>query len=186
MESNDINIFNEIFEKKERLVRFAQYYVGDQAVAEDLVMDSFMYYWENRSKVSCNGNMLAYIVTVVKHKSLDYLKQLKIHSRVHDEIKDDAEWELNMGIATLEAFDPYKELVPDNIELVNNAISELPERTRQIFLMSRQDNMTYKEIAYAYGMSEKNVEYHISKALKILRKELKEYFPLIFFLSFFG
>lgn len=53
--------FYELFKQKDKFIRFAYYYVLDRNVSEDLVMDSFMYYWENREKVDINGNLKAYI-----------------------------------------------------------------------------------------------------------------------------
>lgn len=53
--------FYELFKQKDKFIRFAYFYVLDHSVSEDLVMDSFMYYWENREKVDVNGNLKAYI-----------------------------------------------------------------------------------------------------------------------------
>lgn len=53
--------FYELFKQKDRFIRFAYYYVLDHEASEDLVMDSFMYYWENREKIDVNGNLKAYI-----------------------------------------------------------------------------------------------------------------------------
>ena len=76
-ELQHIEIFNDVFAHRERFVRFAFSYLQDLSAAEDLVMDSFVYYWENRQRLDCKGNVPAYNLTVVKHKCLDYLQLQK-------------------------------------------------------------------------------------------------------------
>jgi RNA polymerase sigma-70 factor (ECF subfamily) len=64
-------------------------------------------------------------------------------------------------------------------EIVRRTLAGLPAQTRRIFSLSRYENKSYKEIAAECGMSVKGVEFHIAKALKILRQNLKDYFPLL-------
>lgn len=173
-----IEIFNDIFSKRDKFIQFAYYYLYDRPAAEDIVMDSFMYWWENRESVKDAGNVQAYVLTVVKHKCLDYLKMKRIHTDTHSRMFDDAVWEINMSISSLEAFDPYKIMTEELKDAVNGALSRLPERTRRVFLLSRVNGMTYSEISEREKLSVKAVEYHISKALKILRVELRELLPV--------
>jgi RNA polymerase sigma-70 factor (ECF subfamily) len=65
-------------------------------------------------------------------------------------------------------------------EIVKHALASLPTRTRDIFVRSRYQNQSYREIAEKLGVSAKTVEFHISKALKVLRLFLNDYFPLLF------
>lgn len=181
MEDGDrkhIEIVNDIFRDKSRFIRFAWSYVADYDTAEDIVMDSFVYFWEHRFGLDTGGNLSAYLLTIVKHKCLDFLRHRQIGQKVRTEMEDDAQWELNMRIATLEAFDPYRIFDSEFQEAVRTALSKLPARTKRIFCMSRIDNKSYREIAEDVGMSQKTVEFHMSKALKILRKELKDFFVL--------
>lgn len=178
-ELQHIEIFNDVFAHRERFVRFAFSYLQDLSAAEDLVMDSFVYYWENRQRLDCKGNVPAYILTVVKHKCLDYLQLQKIHQDVYSQLQDDARWELDMNIASLEAFEPYRVMAADIQSEVRKAYGKLPEQTRKIFEMSRVRHMSYGEIAEETQLSVKAVEYHMSKALQHLRKELKDLLPFI-------
>ena len=93
------------------------------------------------------------------------------------------EWELNTRIASLQACEPYELLTTEIEELVQQTLANLPEKTRQIFLLSRYENKSYKEIAALMNITPKGVDFHISKALKALQANLKDYFPL--FLYFF-
>lgn len=174
--------FYELFKQKDRFIRFAYYYVLDHEASEDLVMDSFMYYWENREKIDVNGNLKAYILRVVKHKCLDYLKLQRIHNEAHEKMRADALWDLNKNIASLEQLEPYKIMTEDYHKIVTNAVKQLPDKTREIFIMSRVKNMKNREIAEKMGVSEKTIEYHMTKAVKFLRTILKELYILTFFI----
>ena len=66
--------------------------------------------------------------------------------------------------------------------IIPNTLQSVPEQTRRIFEMSRFENKTVKEIAEETNITAKGVEYHITKALKVLRINLKDYLPLFYFL----
>lgn len=178
----DIQTFNQLFtDCKKRFVHFARTYVDDDMVAEDIATEGLMYYWENRNNLAENSNIPAYILTVIKHKCLNYLQRMRAGEEIVEYLKNCDTWELNLRIATLEACNPEK-LFSDEIQkLVKNALNALPEQTRDIFLRSRYQNQSHKEIAEALGISTKSVEFHITKALKVLRVALKDYFPILFF-----
>jgi RNA polymerase sigma-70 factor (ECF subfamily) len=151
-------------------------------ISEDIVMDSFMYYWERRSSIAPDCNIPAYILTEIKHKCLDYLKHLRIQEEAIDKIKNTKEWELNLRISTLEACNPDKLFSEEMRDIVNKAINNLPPQTRDIFIRSRYHEKSNKEIAEELNVSTKTIEYHITKALKTLRISLKDYNTCLFFL----
>ena len=71
--------------------------------------------------------------------------------------------------------------------LVDSALAKLPEKSRRIFLMSRYEGKNYQTIAMETNLSVKSIEFHISKSLQVLRRELKDYLPgLLFVLEFFS
>ena len=69
---------------------------------------------------------------------------------------------------------------------MRQTLYQLPEQTRQAFILSRFKDKSNREIAEALGISVKGVEYHITKALKALRVALKDYLPLLYFLYSFS
>jgi RNA polymerase sigma-70 factor (ECF subfamily) len=162
-----------------RLVRFAYSYVRDWDVAEDFTIEAFMYYWENRQTLASEANIPAYILTIVKHKCLNHLEHLQVKEVVEEKLRNHAAWELQMRISTLEACEPNELFASEMQEIVRTTLAGLPAQTRRIFSMSRYENKSHKEIAAQCGMSVKGVEFHIAKALKILRQNLKDYFPLL-------
>ena len=86
-----------------------------------------------------------------------------------------------MSIVSLDACEPYELLVKEMQELIQQTLDKLPERTRKIFILSRYENKSYKEIAALMNMTTKGVDFHICKALKALQINLKDYFPLFLY-----
>lgn len=180
----DITSFNQLYKEfQKRFVRFANAYVRDITAAEDITVEAMMYYWENRQSLNEASNVPAYILTVIKNKCLNYLRHQQIHEEYSDKAKDYYEWELNTRIATLQACEPYELLISEIQELVQQALAHMPERTRTIFMLNRYENKSYNEIAALMNITPKGVDFHINKALKMLKIHLKDYFPL--FLYFF-
>lgn len=182
-EKKDIQAFNHLFTHyKERFVHFAKTYVEDDMVAEDIAVESLMYYWENQQNLKSHSNIPAYVLTVVKHKCLNYLQRQQIQENALEYLKNCETWELNLRIATLEACNPEKLFSEEIQSLVDSALSSLPEQTRDIFIRSRYQKQNHKEIASELGLSTKAIEFHITKSLKVLRVALKDYLSAFIFL----
>ena len=162
----------------EKFARFAHRYVRDMVIAEDITSDAFIYYWENKSKLPEGANVKAYILTSIKNKCISYLRHQCIHENVMSNILSDIEWERNSRIARLEAFEPSEVFTREILEMVDKTLKSLPEQTRQIFILSRYQYLSHKEIAEKLNISTKSVEFHITKTLKVLKSELHDYFPL--------
>lgn len=170
--------FNRLYEEyNQRFIRFARSYVTANEIAEDIVNDSFMYYWENKQSIT-DQNISSYLLTVVKHKCINHLKRLALEEHAKDRFQSLEQWELQLKISTLEACDPEKLLSDEIQDLVEKALRSMPEQTREILIRSRYRSQSNKEIAAQLGISVKAVEYHITKALKVLRVVLKDYYPL--------
>ncbi|MBB3894486.1 RNA polymerase sigma-70 factor [Bacteroides pyogenes] len=179
----DIISFNRLFtENHARFVRFASTYVDDRMAAEDIVMEAMMYYWENRFRLELGLNSSAYIFTAIKNKCLNYLRDKQHRQQVSEQLMEHASWKLSLQLATLEACDP-EELFSDEIQqLVNETLERLSETTRRIFVMSRFEEKSHREIAAEMNMSVKGVEYHISKATSALKHALKDFLPILLWL----
>ena len=158
-----------------RMIRFAKsYLVENPHLAEDIVEDAFVYLWENRHKVDLEDNALGYIFKIVRSRCLNELRKMNRYSisTSNDEIH---EWDRNMRIASLQSDNVDKIFFFFLQAIVNKTIMTLPEKTRRIFCLKKYDGKKYSEIAMIMGISRKGVEFHMSKALKRLRKELDDY-----------
>lgn len=172
----DLESFSCFFkENKERFISFAYSYVRNKSDAEDILMESMIALWEGRNNWNQDTNLHALLLTIVKNKSLNYLAHEQVKIRAQENINTLRERELNLRISTLEACNPEKIFDSEIIQIVERALKKLPSQSRHIFILSRQKYVPNKRIAEQLGISVKSVEFHISKALKLLRYELKDY-----------
>lgn len=182
---NNIKDFNKLYnESYANFLRFAVSYVRDQHIAEDFVSESYTTYWEKTHELSEDTNPKAYILTVLRNKCLNHLQHLKVRQRVEGELSEHANWLLTININSLNACDPDFIFSKEIKNIVDNTINQLSDKTQQVFILSRKKNLTNKEIAKEMKFSEKSVEYHISKALSLLRLSLKDFIVLAPFFSF--
>ena len=90
-----------------------------------------------------------------------------------------------MRLSALEACNPNEIFLEEIQEIIHHTMSTLSKQTYQIFMLSRFEHKSNKEIAEVMRITVKNVEYHISKALKVLRIALKDYLPLFYFFFYY-
>lgn len=155
---------------------FTKSYVHDEMVAEDIVSDVLMKLWyvlKEHPVDSFDGMLL----TMLRNRSLDYLKHEAIKAEVLKDMNDIQQRELGVRISTLEACDPNELLSAEVHDIITRVLRTLPEQTRNVFNQSRFSNKTNQEIATEMNVTVKTVEYHITKTLKLLRIHLKDYLP---------
>lgn len=177
MESfSDIQNFNLLFnEYHGRFVCFAMGYIKDRQKAEDFVSEAFAAFWENYHQLSAETKPPAYIMTIIKNKCLNWLQHQQIEQRVTSELRNHSEWLLKTKISTLEACDPDFLFSNEIQRIITSTLNQLPRKTRTIFRMSRDEGLPYNVIAKRLNLSQKSIEYHISKTLDQLRNSLKDF-----------
>lgn len=180
-----VSSFNEIYTSYyKKSFFFAKSYVHDDLAAEDIASESLIKLWE-KLKTEKIDYIEPLLLTILKNKALDYLKHEEVKRTAFESMVDWHQQELSIRISTLESCDP-NEIFSDEVEsIIRETLKLLPEQTRRIFLLSRFENKSNKEIAEQMGISIKGVEYHISKALKALRITLKDYLPLFYFFFYY-
>jgi len=172
--------FASLFEQyKEPFILFANSYLRDRVVAEDIFIEAMMQYWEKRQELPSDTNVPAYILTTIKNKALNHLRHLDIKLEAETEMFNHQTRELNFRIFSLESCDPTDLFSSEMQSIIRKTMNELDEKTKQIFYKSRYENKTNREIAEELDISIKTVEFHISKALKLFRARLKDYLPFI-------
>jgi RNA polymerase sigma-70 factor (ECF subfamily) len=162
------------------LLHLSQYYLEDKDEAREVVQDAFLKLWEIRNDLSPDSNHRNFLFTLVKNNCLNKIKRKQILLKHHEyirwrEIHYQYESLIRMGDDYLE----FKELK----DKIDSAVRDLPMHCRTVFEMSRFGNMKNREIAEELGITQKTVEAHLTKALKILRMELKDYLPVIIAIS---
>ena len=159
---------------------FTLSYVHNDQVAEDIVSEAIIHLWK-LSKEREISNVEAILITYIRSKSLNYLKHIQAQENVCQTLLDKGQRELEIRISTLEACDPNEILSKELRAKVKTLLADMPEKTRIAFVRDRLDGKSHKEIAEELGISVKGVEYHIGKAVKMRRDNLKEYAPVLFF-----
>lgn len=132
----------------------------DEAQAKDVVQDIFINFWEKRH-INEITNVGGYLYRAGKFGALKAMRDNKSH--LHDDLE---------SIEKTMISDPAGEDTEELQLQIDQSISELPEKCRQVFLLSREEQFSNREIAEKLGLSQRTVETHISNALKHLRKTL--------------
>lgn len=140
------------------LYHFIYYKCGDQALAEDLVQEAFIKLWENCSKVK-KKQAKAYLFTVARNLFLNKVSKKKVALKFIQQLDHRKEQENPETLLRQKEFQ-------DQLQL---AIHQLPENQRIVFLLSRIDQLKYREIAELLEISQKAVEKRMHKALISLR-----------------
>lgn len=160
---------------------FVKSYVRDDMAAEDIVSDSLINLWETSKKENVEYP-LSLLVLMLKNNALNYLKHQEIRQSVTDTISAKMAHDLDYRISTLQACDLEEIFSSEITRIVHDALQTLPEQTRRVFEMSRYEGRTVKEISKELAISQKGVEYHITRSLKVLRVALKDYLPIFYLL----
>ena len=178
------NNFNEIYNTYYRKsFMYVKSYVHDDMTAEDIVSESLIKLWE-RLKESPIDSIDPFLFTILKNRTLDHLKHQSIKRGVQETIKSTLTRELEIRTTSLENSLPDQIFTNEIQEIINRTLQSLPDKTKEIFLMSRFENISHKEIAEKYNISAKGVDYHIAISVSELRQALKDYLPIIGFLPF--
>ncbi len=148
-----------------KLFAFLHYKLGDSAVAEDILQEVFIKLWENRHQLKEDLSLKSYLYTIANNLALNHLRHSKIVVRFQQEQKSEQQF----------GDSAHDELVKrETRENLLRAIEKLPEKNRMVFMLSRFDDLSYREIAGQLEISIKTVESHMGKALKLLREEIRK------------
>ena len=145
----------------------------DENLVEDLSQEVFYELWRKRAKLQIKTSLKAYLRRAAINKALNFIRDQKIKFN---------ETENDRPIISKRTTVNQQLEAEELQEIIDQAIDQLPERYRTVFVLSRIEEMSYNEIAEQLGISVKTVENQISKALKQLRLSLADYLNLIILL----
>ena len=173
MQEGDWNAFNSFFESySERLYLYALGFVGNQAEAEDIVQDTFIYLWVNRAKISHSGSIYAYLSRSVKNSCID--------RKLHEEVKQRYQREM---MASGEEVSEDSESFEELYERLQIVMDSLPPKCKEIFILGCVEGLSYKDVAEQLGVSVNTVKTLLSGGLKQLRQQFSDALLLFFILE---
>ena len=172
LQEGNREMFNQFFtDYYVNLCRFAYTYVKDNDTAEEIVQEIFISIWEQRKTFQINTSIRSFLYTSVKNRSLNYIRNEKTRAKHEDEFAK----EQASRVTHIVDFCEREELT----YIIDEAVNELPEQCRIIFDLSRNQSLTYKEIAQKLDISPKTVENQMGIALRKLRNKLSPYLSCI-------
>jgi len=172
VQNGDENAFRSLFMKYfARLCAFVHTIIRSEDKAQDVVQKVFVKLWEKRFALNITETLFGYLLTSCKNESFNYMKSEKTREKYEQNYAEDYQSTMDMGI---------KLGSNENVSvLIGKAIEQLPVKCRDIFRLSKQEGLSYQEIAQYLSISEKTVENQIGIALKKLRESLKPHLTLI-------
>lgn len=164
MQEGDWHAFNSFFESYvEQLYNYALGFVKQREVAEDIVQDTFIYLWVNRDKIAYTGSVYAYLYRALKNSCIDY--------KLHKEVERRYQQEMLAREGEEDEEDNFEELYVRLQELM----TALPDKCREIFILGCVEGMSYREIAEQLGVSVNTVKTQVKIAYKKIKDEFGEH-----------
>jgi RNA polymerase sigma-70 factor (family 1) len=168
LKTGDFRLFESLFREYYRpLVVYAMKYVRDVDAAREIVQEFFVHLYEKRNTLVIDTSLKSYFYRSVYNSCINYISHMEMRTRHLKKLAMQSENEFSDNqIATIELQNR-----------IYKSIEEMPAQCRRIFKMNRFEGLRNEQIAEKLGISKRTVETQISKALKILRKKLADYFP---------
>jgi len=163
----DFRIFEYVFRKHyEMLCRYAIRIINDGTEAEEIVQDLFYSLWEKRQSLKIDISLKSYLFAAVHNRCMKYIRHRNVEEKYRSEHPAN----------TVEAESPETYAYSEELnEILERTLKSLPQKCSTIFRMNRFEGLKYSEIAAKLSVSVKTVEANMGRALKILRKNLKDY-----------
>jgi RNA polymerase sigma-70 factor (ECF subfamily) len=166
MKASDKEAFKAVFYLYQQCIfNFLFFKLNNAAVAEDLLQDVFLKLWQNRFGLDEHKSLQSYLYTIAANLTLNFYRSQNVRNN-YLQLQPKEPVEILTPFSLLES----KELN----STITEAIKLLPDKIRIVFLMHRVENKSYKEIALCLNINVKTVESHISKALHLIRRQLRE------------
>lgn len=167
--------FDEVYRRYwKMLAQYAYKLTGCKKEVSDIVQDVFVSLWRRRQEFTPSGALKPYLFKCVRNLSLRYLEK-NIHQKKYFE-------SLAAFAQQLQVSDVRVAEANDLEEKLNGAVARLPEKMRDVFMLSRYEHLSHREIARKLGIAETTVKKQVSNALKLLRSEVKELDVLMTFI----
>lgn len=167
------------FDHYDKVYNYAFRYLRNEWEAENIAQEVYLSLWERIDYVLESDNLLPQLYLTARWKCLNVIRDRK-----YDNAHSASQIHTSSSIACLALKEQSSYLLHQKEvqHLYHMAMESMPEDVRKTFLLSRESNLKYREIAQEMGISQKTVEFRINRAFKVLRRYLKDYIP-VFILS---
>jgi RNA polymerase sigma-70 factor (family 1) len=152
------------------LSSYATVFVKCDDLARELVHETFIKIWERRDSIIVESSFKSYIYRSVHNNCINFLKKSRYLSEKNEVVRDEIlkQHEINMYYFDQESLD---RLLPDDFEAAfSRGLSKLPDQCREIFVLCRDDKLSYQEVADRLGISVNTVKTQMKRALSKLRE----------------
>lgn len=171
----DHDAFTEIYNRYgELLYRHAHRILGDIDACNDVVQDVFLSIWAKHEQLNIHGALATYLYKAVRNKVFDHISHERVAERYADTIRSVVEEGLVMPDERMRE----KEL----LTIIEREKAKLPPRTRKVYELNREHDLSYKEIGLQLNVSEKTVKKQVHNALRIIRLKISSLLSLFLFL----
>ena len=176
MIEGDIASFRYFFDRYyDDLCNFVNIYLHNRTLSEEIVQDIFVFFWENKEKLQINTSVKSFLFSASKFKSLNLLRNTENKKRIIQKIAQDEPMVSSEQEGDYFDTDEFR-------KILDAAVDQLAPKCREIFLLSKREELSNKEIAGKLGISVKTVENQMTIALKKLREYLLPFREKIFLL----
>ena len=166
LKSGDMLAFDKVYELySHKLFSFVFKILKNEADTDDIVQEVFVRIWESRDKLEDYKLLNSYIFTIAYNNSIDLIRKRINNNKYLEHLKYSAVINATPNLISEIEFNELN-------TQVQKLIAKLPERQKQVYLLHKEEGLTYSEIAEKLGISKNTVENHIAKALKYLRQNI--------------
>lgn len=175
MAHGDLQAYRYLFDHHfSDLCNFLLIYLHSKELCEEIALEIFSYVWEKRDTLVIKATFKSFVFAVAKNKAISHYR--KEHKKIFTSLELGEP--LMTELTNAQVFLENNELRT----IIDEAIGKLPEKSRQVYQMAWEENLSHKEISLKMGITPKTVENHVGIALRKLRESLNPYYKQIFLL----
>ncbi|HEX8609049.1 MAG TPA: RNA polymerase sigma-70 factor [Pedobacter sp.] len=175
LEESNSHAYTEIFERyNSLLLRHAFKLLSKEDDTYDVVQDVFLNLWQRRAEFTINSSLSAYLFTAVKNRIFKLFAHKEVVIR----------YERSLSAFMVEGYDIVEEglMEKELSDLIKKEIDALPTRMREVFLLNKTEELSYKEIAQRLNISDQTAKQQVYKAIKILKPKIDQFLSIFLFL----
>ena len=149
-----------------RLYHFSKTFLKIETGIDDILQEVFLKVWQNRKKITSASTFNAYIFTITRNLLLNELRSRLNDQKIKDKIQQ---------LSVAKEYESFEEVEYNDLKAkIEEIVDELPARRKEVFILSRKEGLSHKEIAEKLSISPKTVEFHITQSVSYLKKKFKE------------